>query len=85
MKCQERQEKDCPHVEDRTDLERHVSCPEPNLGLSSLCLLISIMQSLSLPTCGPCSEKESRGYLTPRNPYVASVGVWCVQAVLGIP
>lgn len=42
-----------------TDLE----CPEPNLGLTSLCLLTSIIQSL---TCGPCYSNESRWCFTPR-------------------
>lgn len=68
-----------------TDLEGHVGCPEPNLGLTSLCLLTSIIQSLSLLTCGPCYGNESRWCFTPRNPYLASVRVWCAQVSIGIP
>lgn len=45
----------------------------PRLEFASLCLLPSITQSLSLPTCGTFASCEQKGRLTPRNLCLASV------------
>lgn len=50
-------EAEYPHVEDGSDVlgEAMSVVRNQNLEFASLCLLLSIMQSLSLPTCGPFS------------------------------